>query len=192
MGRSDLPMKVTWEMPSWADGLVPPGQTFPTVSDRMALAVELSRRNLAERTGDPYGAAVFDLSTSLPVAIGVNVVGPSSSVAAHGEVVALCLAGVAVGNPDLGMGVGGPVELLTSCAPCMLCQGAILGSGVSSLVIAAREQDTRSLGLGTSSRPPDWVERMQGQGVAVTQDILRAEAVEVLRDYAACRAAGGD
>ena len=180
-------MKVTWEMPAWAHGMVSSGQTFPTVSDRMALAVELSRRNLAERTGDPYGAAVFDLSASRLVAIGVNVVGPSSSVAAHGEVVALCLAGVAVGNHDLGAGIGGPVELLTSCAPCMLCQGAILGSGVSSLVIAAREEDTRALGLGTSSRPPDWVGRMRRQGVAVTEDVLRDEAVEVLGEYAAGR-----
>lgn len=180
-------MQVTWEMPSWAHGIVPPEQTFPTASDRMALAVELSRRNLVENTGDPYGAAVFDLSTFRPVAIGVNVVGPSSSVAAHGEVVALCLAGVAVGNPHLGVGVGGPVELVTSCAPCMLCQGAIMGSGVASLVIAAREEDTRSLGLGTSTRPPDWVESLKRQGMAVTEDVLRGEAVEVLREYAAGR-----
>ncbi len=150
----------------------------------MGLAVELSRRNVLERTGDPFGAAVFDLSTCRLMALGVNVVKPSATVAAHAEVVAVCMAGAAAGNHDLRVGSGGPVELATSCAPCMMCQGAILGSGVSSLVIAAREEDTRSLGLGGSSRPPDWVERLRRQGMAVTEDVLRAEAVGVLREYA--------
>ena len=184
MGGCSLPMAVTWEMPWWASDLVGVRREFSNVSERMALAVELSRRNLAEKTGDPFGAAVFDLSSCRLVAMGVNVVGPSATVAAHGEVVALCLAGVAVGTHDLEAGVGGPVELVTSCAPCMLCQGAILGSGVSSLVIAAREEDTRSLGLGTSSRPPEWIEWLRGQGIEVTEDVLRAEAVSVLREYA--------
>jgi tRNA(Arg) A34 adenosine deaminase TadA len=150
----------------------------------MDLAVELSRRNIMERTGDPFGSAVFDLASGALLALGVNVVAPSSTVAAHAEVVALCLAGIAVGNHDLRVGTGGGVEVATSCAPCMMCQGAILGSGVSSLLIAAREDDTRALGLGGSTRPPDWVKVLQRQGISVMEDVLRTEAVEVLREYA--------
>ena len=179
-----LPLTMRWDLPSWAHDFVHPDQRFPTTLERMAVAVELSRRNMVEETGDPFGAAVFDLSTLRPLAVGVNVVVPSATVAAHGEVVALCLAGVAVGNYDLGVAVGGPVELVTSCAPCMMCQGAVAGSGVSSLVIAARENDTPSLGLRGSRRPPEWVERLRQQGIEVTEDVLRAEAVEVLREYA--------
>lgn len=179
-----LALTMRWDLPSWAHDSVRPDQRFPTVTERMAVAVELSRRNMEERTGDPFGAAVFDLSSLRPLAVGVNVVVPSATVAAHGEVVALCLAGVAVGNYDLGAAVGGPVELVTSCAPCMMCQGAIVGSGVSSLVIAARENDTHSVGLGGSRRPPEWVERLRRQGIEVTEDVLRAEAVEVLREFA--------
>ncbi len=178
-----LPLTMRWDLPPWAHDLVQPEQRFPTVSERMGLAVELSRRNVVERTGDPFGAAVFDLSTFRLLALGVNVVVPTSTVAAHGEIVALCLAGVAVGNYDVGVGNGDPVELVTSCAPCMMCLGAIMGSGVSSLVIAARSDDTRSLGLGKSSRPPGWVEGLRRLGIAVTEDVLRAEAVEVLREY---------
>ena len=181
---SPLPLTMRWDLPPWAHDLVQPEQRFPTVSERMELAVELSRRNVVERTGDPFGAAVFDLSTFHLLALGVNLVAPTSTVAAHGEIVALCLAGVAVGNYDLGVGNGGPTELVTSCAPCMMCLGAVLGSGVSSLVIAAREEDTQSLGLGKSTRPPGWVEGLRRRGIAVTEDVLRAEAVEVLREYA--------
>ncbi len=151
----------------------------------MSLAIELSRRNMLEQTGQPFGAAVFDLSTTRPVALGVNVVEPSATVAAHAEVVALCLAGVAVGNHHLGSGTGTGFELATSCAPCMMCQGAIVNSGVGSLLIAVREDDTRSLGLGGSRRPPEWVERLRQGGIAVTEDVLRSEGVEVLREHAA-------
>ena len=179
-----LPVSMRWDLPRWAHHLAPPDRRFSTVSERMKLAVELSHRNLVEQTGDPFGAAVFDLSTCRLMALGVNVVAPSATVAAHAEVVAVCLAGVAVGSHDLRAGSRGPVELLTSCAPCMMCQGAIVGSGVSSLVIAAREEDTRSLGLGGSTRPPDWVEALRRQGMSVTEDVLRAEAVAVLREYA--------
>lgn len=185
MSAVSLPTEVRWELPNWAQELVDPGQGFDTPEERMALAVELSRRNMVERTGDPFGAAVFDDSTSRLVALGVNVVAPSATVAAHAEVVALCLAGVAVGNHHLGEGTGNPIEVATSCAPCMMCQGAIVGSGVSSLLIAVREDDTRSLGLGGSRRPPEWVEALRQQGVSVTEDVLRAEGVEVLREFAA-------
>lgn len=184
MSAASLPAAVRWELPPWTLDLAAPGRRLPTVEERMSLAVELSRRNIAERTGDPFGAAVFDLSTCSLLALGVNLVSSSSTVAAHAEVVALCLAGVAVGNHDLRVWSGGSIELVTSCAPCMMCQGAIVGSGVSSLVIAAREDDTRSLGLGGSPRPHQWVAALRRTGIAVTEDVLRAEAVAVLREYA--------
>ncbi len=178
-----LPLTMRWDLPPWAHDLVQPEQGFPTVSERMNLAVELSRRNVAERTGGPFGAAVFDLSTFRPLALGVNLVMPTASAAAHAEIVALCLAGQALGNYDLTLGNGGPTELVTSCAPCAMCLGAVPWSGVSSLVIAAREEDARSVGFDEGHRPPDWVEGLKRRGIAITEDVLRAEAVGVLRDY---------
>ena len=172
-----------WDLPSWAHGLLRPEQRFPTVSERMGLAVELSRRNVAEGTGGPFGAAVFDLSTFRLLALGVNLVMPTSSAAAHAESVAICLAGQAVGNYDLGVGSGVPTELVTSCSPCAMCLGAVPWSGVSSLVIAAREEDARSVGFDEGNRPSDWVAGLKRRGIAVTEDVLRAEAVEVLREY---------
>ncbi|MYG93339.1 MAG: nucleoside deaminase [Acidimicrobiia bacterium] len=180
---SPLPVSVRWDLPLWAQDLMQPDQRFRTTSERMGLAVELSRRNVAEGTGGPFGAAVFDLSTFRPLALGVNLVMPTSSPAAHAEVVAICLAGQALGNYDLGMGGGNPTELVTSCSPCAMCLGAVPWSGVSSLVIAAREEDARSVGFDEGNRPPDWVDGLRRRGIEVTEDVLRAEAVEVLRHY---------
>ncbi len=149
----------------------------------MGLAVELSRRNVLEGTGGPFGAAVFDLSTCRLIALGVNLVVPTTSAAAHAEVVAICLAGQAVGNFDLTEGAGGLTELVTSCSPCAMCLGAVPWSGVSRVVIGAREEDARSVGFDEGNRPVDWVEGLQRRGIEVVQDVLRAEAVAVLRDY---------
>ncbi len=178
-----LPVSMRWDLPLWAHELVKPGQSFPTPAARMGLAVELSRRNVLEATGGPFGSAVFDLSTFRPLALGVNLVVPTSSAAAHAEVVAICLAGQRVRNFDLTAGAGGPTELVTSCAPCAMCLGAVPWSGVSRVLIAAREEDARSVGFDEGNRPSDWVEGLQRRGIEVVEDVLRAEAVAVLRDY---------
>ena len=183
MGFS-LPASVRWDLPSWVGDVVGSDQRFPTAPARMELAVELSRRNVAEQTGGPFGAAVFDLTTFRPLALGVNLVVPTASAAAHAEVVAVCLAGQSLGNFDLTVGNDGPTELATSCSPCAMCLGAIPWSGVSSLLIAAREEDARSVGFDEGNRPVDWVEGLQRRGIEVTEDVLRAEAVAVLRGYA--------
>ena len=181
---SSLPVGMRWDLPSWVGELVDPEQSFPTVEGRMGLAVELSRRNVLEGTGGPFGAAVFNLLTLRPLAVGVNLVVPTASAAAHAEVVAICLAGQSLGDYDLTAGSGGPTELATSCSPCAMCLGAVPWSGVSRLVIAAREEDARSVGFDEGNRPVDWVEGLQRRGIEVTEDVLRAEAVAVLRGYA--------
>lgn len=180
---SSLPVGMRWDLPPWVGDLVNPEQRFPTVEGRMGLAVELSRRNVLEGTGGPFGAAVFDLLTFRPLAVGVNLVVPTASAAAHAEVVAICLAGQSLGNFDLTAGNGGPTELATSCSPCAMCLGAVPWSGVASLLIAAREEDARSVGFDEGNRPVDWVEGLNRRGIKVTEDLLRAEAVAVLRGY---------
>lgn len=183
--RSAIPVGLQWELPRWAWTLVHPERTFPTISERMAVAIVLSRRNVWEGTGGPFGAAVFDLVTFRLLAMGVNLVVPASSAAAHAEVVAICLAGQRMGNFDLTTGNGGPTELVTSCSPCAMCLGAIPWSGVSRLVIAAREEDARSVGFDEGNRPADWVDGLTRRGIEVVEDVQRNDAVEVLRHYAA-------
>jgi len=180
-----LPSSVRWELPPWTRRLIRREQRFPTVAERMEVAVELARRNVAEQTGGPFGAAVFDIATCRPLAVGVNLVVPTSSAAAHAEVVAICLAGQRMGNYDLTVGNGGPTELVTSTSPCAMCLGAVPWSGVSRLAIGAREEDARAVGFDEGNRPSDWVDGLRRRGIEVIEDVLRAEAVSVLRDYAA-------
>jgi tRNA(Arg) A34 adenosine deaminase TadA len=94
------------------------------------------------------------------------------------------LAEASVGTYHLG-GLGGPdYELVTSSAPCAMCLGAVLWSGVRGLVIAARTEDVQSIGFdeGPVFRE-SWV-YLEHKGVRIVRDVCREDAVAVLREYA--------
>jgi tRNA(Arg) A34 adenosine deaminase TadA len=107
-------------------------------------------------TGGPFGAAVFEEQSGRLLATGVNLVVAAGCSLLHAEVVALLLAQQRLGRFDLG-GEGLPVcELVTSAEPCAMCFGAVLWSGVKSLVCAARREDVERLGFDEGPKPVDW------------------------------------
>ncbi len=156
----------------------------PGPDARMDLVLELAHRNVAEGTGGPFAAAVFQSSTGRLVAPGVNLVVPSSAAVAHAEVVAIALAGRTLGSFDLGP----DSELVTSTEPCTMCFGACLWSGVGRLVTGATTEDAERIGFDEGPKPVDWVGELERRGIEVVTGVRRAEAVAVLTRYAA---AGG-
>ena len=48
---------------------------------------------------------------------------------------------------------------------------------------AARDEDVRGIGFDEGDKPPDWVRSLEGRGIAVRRDVLRADAVAVLEEY---------
>ena len=67
--------KVVVEYPAWVHTL-DWAQPYTTDAARIALAVELSRRNVDEQTGGPFGAAIFDEDSGLLLSVGMNLVVP--------------------------------------------------------------------------------------------------------------------
>lgn len=147
----------------------------------MTLAVELSRRNVEQGTGGPFGAAVF--RNGEPISVGINLVPLTGISALHAEVVALSLAHRAAG-PDLE-----GLELVTSTEPCAMCIGATHWSGVTRLVTGARGEDAEAVGFDEGPKPKYWEAELERRGVTVERDVLRDEAAAVLRSYAE---AGGE
>jgi len=183
-GHVRFPFEIVLELPAWLRGFEF-APAYRTDEEKLRLAVELARRNVAERTGGPFGAAVFERPTGALVAPGVNLVVPSHAPTAHAEIVALTLAGQAAGTHDLSEL---NCELVTSVEPCAMCLGAVPWSGVRRLVCGAREEDARAVGFDEGAKPPDWPAALTARRIQVVRDVLREEAVAVLRDY---RAAGG-
>lgn len=146
----------------------------------MALAIRLSRRNIEENTGGPFGAAVFDQHGAL-VSMGVNLVVSSHDSTAHAEMIALRIAQQRVANFDL----GGTHELYTSAQPCIQCWGSCFWSGLRKLYYAARGSDVEKLTIFEEGPvPQNWAELLlQEKGIEVVHDFLSDDALPVLEAY---------
>lgn len=170
-----------YQLPDWVFPFIQdyPRDTFQTLDGRMRFVIALAERNILEGTGGPFGAAVFNLETSALVAPGLNLVVPSQNATAHAEVVAIALAGQAIGQFDLA-----GCELIASTEPCVMCFGATHWSGVDRLVVGARDADARAIGFDEGPKLDDWVTPLREQGMDVVTDFLRPEAVAALQLYA--------
>ena len=172
------------ELPDWCRTLLDElPDRLPEAADRMRLAVDLSRRNVAAGTGGPFGAVVSSIADGRLIAIGVNRVEPETCSSAHAEIVALSLAQAALSTWNLADAHGAPMELATSCEPCAMCLGAIPWSGVQRVVCGATKRDAEITGFDEGERTHDWIGVLNRRGIDVQTEILRAGAAEVLAEY---------
>lgn len=155
---------------------------YRDAESRMRCAIALARENVSQGTGGPFGAAIFDAETGRLVSVGVNLVVSHQSAILHAEVVAIALAGQALGTHDLA--ARGTYELYASTEPCTMCLGASLWSGVKALYCGARDGDARAIGFDEGPKPTDWQGELERRGVRICCDLLRSEATAVLEAYA--------
>ena len=181
--------EVCLSLPEWvAEEVGDPKKRCGTLEERMGLAIRLSERNVAEGTGGPFGACVFEANSGLLVSVGVNIVVPAHCSVAHAEAVAIMVAQKVTGVFDLGAEGLARMDLVTSAQPCIQCFGIIWWSGISRLVVGARRADVEAAtGFREGPVPDDWVERLQHRPplppVEVVTECLRDPAREVLRRY---------
>jgi len=175
---------ISIQLPDWAAGLLADAHTtYPERESRMQLAIGLSRLNIEHGTGGPFGAAIFNIDTHALIAVGMNLVVPTSCSLAHAEMVAIACAQQKLGQFDLGSG-GEAYELVTSCEPCTMCFGAIPWSGIRHLVCGARDADARAIGFDEGPKMTAWKEALESRGITVETDICRQDAADVLQLYA--------
>ena len=176
--------KLDLKLPHWLEEYISdPEKIYPTLEDRMKLVLELSRLNVVNGTGGPFGAGIFDMKTKRLLAPGVNLVEASNVSIFHAEVVAIILAQLMVGQYDLGGEGMLSYELVASTEPCAMCFGAIPWSGVRRLVCGARDEDARKIGFDEGPKMEHWSEALESRGIDVVKDVCRDEAVKVLIDY---------
>ncbi len=154
---------------------------------KVALAIELSRRNVAARSGGPFGAALFGPDDRI-IAVGVNRVLPQSCSVAHAEMMAFMLAQQRMQRARLNENEDGsrwgPITLATSSQPCCQCYGASIWAGIDRLLIGARSEDVEALTeFDEGPLPGDWIGELVRRGIEVRRDIGREDAREVLREY---------
>ena len=174
-------------LPAWVHEAVDMRRVWMGDDEKVALAIDLSRRNVEAGTGGPFGAAVFGPDDRL-IAVGVNRVVPHTCSVAHAEMMAYMLAQQRTQrrrlNRDDDDAPLGPIALATSSQPCCQCYGATVWAGIDRLLIGARSEDVESLTeFDEGPLPADWIGELERRGIAVTRDVQREAACTVLRAY---------
>ena len=175
------PLQLHLTMPVWMhDFEFAPA--YPGDDAKVALAIELARRNVEACSGGPFGAAVFNAADRI-IAIGVNRVLQQSCSVAHAETMAYMLAQQRLQRSRLNE-EGGPITLATSAQPCCQCYGATFWAGIDQLLIGARAEDVMELTeFDEGPLPADWPGELQRRGIEVVRDLHRDDACAVLQAY---------
>lgn len=172
-----------FDLPAWVEPFIADyDKDFSTPQKRMALAIALSAENIKQKTGGPFGAAIFDSDNQL-VAPGINLVTSNNCSILHAEMVAIALAQKALCRHDLSNEGKENFELATSCEPCAMCYGATPWSGVTRLACGARKDDAEAVGFDEGAKPKAWAEALESRGIQVLCDIHREKAIAVFDLY---------
>ncbi len=179
-----LPRDFRLTLPPWVDDVIGTPREYRGAEEKMALAIRLAAENVERETGGgPFGAAVFRLDTGALVSVGMNSVVRLHNSALHAEIVALMLAHEGLGLYSFRAPGAPPLELVTSCQPCLMCFGMTLWSGVQRLICGATREDAMELGFDEGPLTEESYRHLQEKGIEVVRGILRPEARAVLRRY---------
>ncbi|MDM7925719.1 MAG: nucleoside deaminase [bacterium] len=182
------PLRKTIALPGWVKREVDFKAFRGTDSEKMRLAIGLAGANVRHGTGGPFGAAVFDGRDHRLLSVGVNTVVPGHCSVSHAEILALILAEAELKSHrlDLAGGKPGRFTLASSSQPCVMCFGAILWAGVDRLIYGSPRRDVEAIaGFDEGPLPDDWRRECRRRGVRVAGPLLRKEAADALKTYAA-------
>jgi len=173
------------KLPDWINAFL---AEYPVVissmETQMLFVLNLTERNIREKTGGPFGAAVFEQESGKLVSVGVNVVVGQNCSAAHAEMLALMLAQKKIGHYDLGDARFPAYRLVTSGKMCAMCLGNVCWSGIKEVVSSAEPEDVESItGFDEGPTPPDYNDQLKLRGINLVPEFLREQGKEVLHLY---------
>ena len=172
-------------LPDWLIQKLPEyrNMSYNSDEDRMALAIEISKLNVENQTGGPFGCVIFrrDHQSFKLISVGLNRVVPLNNSTLHGEMIAIQMAQRFVGNYTLSS--NHHYELYTSCEPCCMCLGASLWSGVSRVVCGATKTDASAIGFDEGPVFEKSYEHLICAGIEVKREVMRDEAAAILNMY---------
>jgi tRNA(Arg) A34 adenosine deaminase TadA len=177
-----LPLQIHLTLPPWIGEVADESRTYLTDGEKVGLAIELSKHNVEQGHGGPFGAAVFNAAGRL-ISVGVNRVVAQTCSVAHAEMMAYMMAQQRLAAFRLNE-QGGHYILASSAQPCCQCFGATIWAGIDELLIGARSEDVEELtDFDEGPLPSDWIGELQRRNIAVRRDILRDQARAVLAGY---------
>jgi len=146
--------RVTIQLPAWLHAYESTLKDveFETDEAMMAVAVEISDRNVKEGTGGPFGCAIFEKDTNTSksklFAVGANRVVPLTNSTIHGETCAIQFAEKKLKSFSLRSTDNGKQYIMcTSCEPCAMCLGGTFWAAPAEMICGATKDDAESIGF---------------------------------------------
>ncbi len=172
-------------LPNWIDSFL--AKYTKIISDpeeQMRFVLALTERNIREKTGGPFGAAVFEQDSGKLVSVGVNVVIQQNCSAAHAEMMALMLAQKELDHYDLGDTRFPAHRLVTSGKMCAMCLGNVCWSGIKEVLSSAEPEDVEKItGFDEGPAPQNYNQELERRGIKIKPELLRNEGQAVLQLY---------
>ena len=85
--------KLVLALPDWVGPFLNKAPSvFENIEDRMRLVIALSKMNVNNETGGPFGAGIFERDSGKLITVGVNVVIDMNCSLAHAEMMCIGLA----------------------------------------------------------------------------------------------------
>ena len=172
-------------LPNWIDSFL---TKYPKIisepEEQMRFVLALTERNIREKTGGPFGAAVFEQDSGKLVSVGVNVVIQQNCSAAHAEMMALMLAQKELDHYDLGDDRFPAHRLVTSGKMCAMCLGNVCWSGIKEVLSSAEPEDVEKItGFDEGPAPQNYNQELERRGIKIKPELLRSEGQAVLQLY---------
>ena len=151
---------------------------MPTDADvrLMRIALEAARASAAHG-GGPFGALVSDADGRV-LAVASNMVLVRTDPTAHAEMTAIRRATALLGRHELR-----DCTLVSTCAPCVMCTGAIHWAGLGRVVTGARASDAEAIGFVEGPAGFDATAFLRSRGIVCEPDVEREAVAELLRAY---------
>ncbi|KAG7351216.1 cytidine deaminase-like protein [Nitzschia inconspicua] len=178
-------------LPAWANDFMDAHKdvVFTSEEQMMEVAIALADKNVAEKTGGPFGTAIFECDTQTGscklFSIGMNQVATLHNSTLHGEMTAIQFGQKKLNSFTFGANksLGKEYHLYTSCEPCCQCLGGTLWSGVSKLVCAASKEDAEAIGFDEGPVFAESYAALEKAGVKVVRNCLRQQGAKTLKLY---------
>ena len=172
---------ITITFPDWLKNFPSVEEDFTGDEAKMRLAIELAAENIKQKTGGPFGAAIFETNSNNLISVGVNQVMPLNNSCLHAEIVAIMAAQKKLRTHNLNFAPH--FELFTSCEPCAMCLGAILWSGVSRMICAATKDDAEKAGFDEGPVNEFSYRYLTERNITVERNFMRAAAAKIFKQY---------
>tara|TARA_Y100001970_G_scaffold63054_1_gene80632 strand:- start:1894 stop:2475 length:582 start_codon:yes stop_codon:yes gene_type:complete len=176
-------IKIT--LPKWIESFLKNQPNFSNdIEEQIRFVLALTEKNILEKTGGPFGAAVFEIESGRLISVGVNVVVNQNCSAAHAEMMALMMAQKKLKHYNLGANHLPGHRLVTSGRMCAMCLGNVCWSGIKEVISSAEPEDVEAItGFDEGPTPHDYIEQLETRGIKIITEILRSEGQGVLKLY---------